>query len=327
MSRRIGVTVGKFNPPHLGHLYLLERAASEVDHLYVLLGDRPDQTIPAADRAAWLSAAAPPNVSIILTPDDLPAANEPWARRALEILPESPDIGFTSEDWGPGWCAAMGADHHAVDIDRVNYPISGTRLRADLRAEFDWLIPPARAALVKRVVIAGAESTGKTTLARGLAEHLETSWVPEYGRTYWEGRRYRANQAWRSEEFTHIAVTHHRIADGLAAQASHGVLVLDTDAVVTAVWHRRYLGISSPELQMHAAANRPEHYLICAPDFAWVQDGTRESAAERLEMHRSTVELVVAGGAPFTVLEGDPSRRLTEAVQIVRRVTAFDPLN
>ena len=326
MARRIGVTVGKFNPPHLGHLYLLERAAFEVDHLYVLLGDRPDQTIPANDRAAWLGAAAPSNVSVIVTPDDLPAANGPWAQRALEILPERPDIGFTSEDWGPGWCAAMGAEHRAVDIDRANCPISATRLRADLRREFDWLIPPARAALAKRLVVAGAESTGKTTLARGLAERLETSWVPEYGRTYWEGRRYRADQTWRSEEFAHIAVTHHRIAGDLAGQASRGVLILDTDALVTAVWHRRYLGASSPELQMYAAANRPDHYLICAPDFDWVQDGTRESAADRLDMHRVTVELADASGTPFTVLKGGPARRLTEAIEIVRRTTAFDPL-
>ncbi|HKY04356.1 MAG TPA: ATP-binding protein, partial [Blastocatellia bacterium] len=58
---------------------------------------------------------------------------------------------------------------------------------------------------MKRVCLVGAESTGKTTIARALAEYYKTVWVPEYGREYSEehltGRGYR----WRSEEFTHIA--------------------------------------------------------------------------------------------------------------------------
>lgn len=52
-QERIGVTVGKVNPPHLGHLDLIETGAAQVDRLYVLLGDRPDQTIPAHHRSEW----------------------------------------------------------------------------------------------------------------------------------------------------------------------------------------------------------------------------------------------------------------------------------
>jgi HTH-type transcriptional repressor of NAD biosynthesis genes len=42
---------------------------------------------------------------------------------------------------------------------------------------------------MKRVLIVGAESTGKTTLAIALAEHYQTTWVPEFGRLYTEARR------------------------------------------------------------------------------------------------------------------------------------------
>ena len=57
---------------------------------------------------------------------------------------------------------------------------------------------------VKRVVIIGAESTGKTTLARALAEHYKTPWVPEFGRFYTEARQ-PSWAPWRSDEFTLIA--------------------------------------------------------------------------------------------------------------------------
>ena len=35
-----------------------------------------------------------------------------------------------------------------------------------------------------RIVLYGPESTGKTTLARSLAEHYKTLWVPEFARNY-----------------------------------------------------------------------------------------------------------------------------------------------
>ena len=322
----VGVTVGKFNPPHLGHLHLIEVASAQVDRLYVILGDRPDQTIEAADRAAWLTAVAPANTTVLVTPDDLPTANEPWARRALEILPESPDVAFTSEGWGPGWAAAMGARHVSVDVARAIHPIAASRIRADLRAEFDHLVPPARAALAKRVTAVGAESTGKTTIARALAERFGTVWVPEYGRVYWEGRSLLADTSWSSDEFRRIAATHHQMADDLAHQASAALVVLDSDALVTAVWHRRYTGNDDPLLVEAARIHRPDLYLVCSPDFDWVQDGTRESEAHRIAMHQRTLELVRASGVPYLLLEGDAATRLAAAADAVDQLTDLDPL-
>ena len=147
-----GVVVGKFNPPHLGHVYLIQQASHRVERLYVILCDRQDQTLSAAQRREWLLDATPSNVRVLVTPDDLPPSNEPWARRALEILPEPPDVAFTSEDWGQGWAELMGAEHVLVDRHRNAFPISGTALRSDLGREFAWLVPAARQALARRVL-------------------------------------------------------------------------------------------------------------------------------------------------------------------------------
>ena len=210
--RSLGVVVGKFNPPHLGHLHLITTAAAQVDRVVVLLCDRADQTISAETRRRWLLDACPANVEVIITPDDLPEANEPWAARAIDVLGRQPHVAFTSEPWGPGWAAAMGAQHVMVDLERTAQPTSGTALRADLGANFEWLVPAARAELARRVVVVGAESTGKSTLAAALAESLGTVWVPEYGRFYWEGRRHLAVQDWTADEFVRIAAGQHRLA-------------------------------------------------------------------------------------------------------------------
>lgn len=322
----VGVTVGKFNPPHLGHLHLIESAAARVGRLYVILGDHLDQTIPAADRARWIETDSPDNVTVLVTPDDLPAANEPWAERALAILPESPDLAFTSEEWGPGWAEAMGAEHVSVDPTRSAFPVAGTELRHSLDSYFRWLTPAARVDLVKRVVVAGAESTGKTTLAEALARHYSTVWVPEYGRAYWHGRSHLTDQDWRRDEFRHIARTHHQIADALARRATRAVMILDTDALVTDVWHHRYLGASDPEVAEIAFENRPDLYLVTAPDIPWVQDGTRESRDHRMEMHRLTLDRVVKSGRPHVVLEGGLEERLQKAIVAIDSTITFPEL-
>ena len=322
----VGVTVGKFNPPHLGHLHLIETAAAQVDRLYVLLGDRSDQTIPAERRKAWLEDASPSNVTIVITSDDLPLENEPWARRALEVLPARPDLAFTSEEWGEGWADLMTAAHVPVDPDRTRFPISADVLRDDLGANFHWLIPAARAGLARRVVVIGAESTGKTTLAQALAESLGTVWVPEYGRWYWAGRRYLADQGWDTDEFRRITTAQQSLEADLARRAAYGVVISDTDALVTAVWHERYLGFSDPDLEGGLAKGRPELYLLCSPDFEWVQDGTRESNHRRDWMHEAMAERARATGAEVVVLTGPPEQRLAQALEVVRPLTVFPKL-
>lgn len=322
----VGVAVGKFNPPHLGHLHLIRIGASLVDRMYVLLCDRPGQTIPAERRRRWLVDAVPDNVSVVVTPDDLPAANEPWAQRALDVLPESPDLAVTSEPWGAGWAELMGADHHLVDLERSACPISATELRSDLAAHFEWLLPAARAALAQRVVLVGAESTGKSTMAEALAAATGSVWVPEHGRSYWEGRRYRADQSWTSDEFRRIAAAQHRLEDDLARQSTNGIVIADSDALVTAVWHERYLGSSDTRVDALAAEHVPAMYLICCDDIEWVQDGTRESAEHRAAMQRRIETRVAVTGAIVGTLRGSHEQRLAAALDALEQLPPFPEL-
>ncbi len=194
-----GLIVGKFLPPHAGHHHLISTGAAQVDHLEVWVCERPDDPIDASLRAAWLTELHP-DVTVRVVMDDIPddegdATSAAWATRTVELLGRAPDVVFTSEDYGRRWAHHLGCRSVLVDRDRVTFPVSGTAVRADPAAHWSMLAAPVRAYLTRRVCVLGAESTGTTTLARALADHYGTTWVPEYGRDHAAAKQ-AAGSAW-----------------------------------------------------------------------------------------------------------------------------------
>ncbi len=163
------------------------------------------------------------------------------------------------------------------------------------------------AATVKRVCLLGAESTGKTTLARSLARAYDTVWNPEYGRPYTElGRE--PGTPWSSVEFTHIARIQCWYEDCLAGSA-RGVIFCDTDAFTTSLFHEVYLGTSTHAFD--ELIERPyDLHVVCGLDVPWRHDGAREFEAQRLWMHERYLEHARASGSPWLLAEGSQDERL-----------------
>lgn len=159
-----------------------------------------------------------------------------WAENTVRWLGRAPDPVFTSEDYGDRYAALMGAKHICVDRARTRVPISGTAVRRDPFAHWEFVEPPVRGWLTKRVCVLGAESTGTTTLARALAEHYRTEWVEEYGREYSETKLAAGETVWRTEVFLHIAVEQSR-REHEAARRANRLLICDTNAFATSLWH------------------------------------------------------------------------------------------
>jgi HTH-type transcriptional regulator, transcriptional repressor of NAD biosynthesis genes len=171
--------------------------------------------------------------------------------------------------------------------------------------------------VVRRVVLIGAESTGKTTVAPLLAERYATSWVPEYGREYWErklaGRPLDGPQAkWTSDEFVAIATEQQR-RENEAALGAAGMLVCDTNAFATGTWHERYLGRRSESVDAIGRRDRVDLYLLTFPDFPFVQDGWRDGESIREWMHGRFAEQLAALPTPVVPLRGPLARRLADA--------------
>ncbi len=172
---------------------------------------------------------------------------------------------------------------------------------------------------VKRICLLGAESTGKTTLARTLAEDYGTVWNPEYGRPYTElGRDPEA--PWTRTEFTHIARIQCWYEDCLAGSARE-VLFCDTDAFTTALFHQVYLGEPTHAFD-DLVKRRYDLFLVCGLDVPWRHDGIREFEDQRSWMHERYVERARTSGSPWLLLQGSVEGRLRESRIAVDRLVA-----
>lgn len=185
----------------------------------------------------------------------------------------------------------------------------------------------------KRIVLVGAESTGKTTLAEQLATVFETDWVPEYGREYTIERYKRLFGngtatsvpeeqilAWGPEEFVHIARVQQQMEDA-AAERARRVLICDTNAFTTAIWYERYLGTPWPdELKDLADGSPSDLYLVTLPDFPFVQDDIRDGEKIRDWMHGRFIEELERRRWPYELIGGTRQERLNKAAELIRRL-------
>src|SRR5918999_1016583 len=188
-----GLVLGKFLPYHAGHAHLIRTARPQVDALTVLVCSLAREPIPGGHRYQWVRASHP-DCRVVHVSEEVPQAPEDdprfwdiWTdlirRHAGEV-----DVVFTSESYGDELAARLRARHVCVDATRGAVAVSGTAVRADPMAHWHYIPEVVRPYFVRRVAIVGAESVGKTTLARQLAERFDTVWVPEYGRAYCEGK-------------------------------------------------------------------------------------------------------------------------------------------
>jgi NadR type nicotinamide-nucleotide adenylyltransferase len=317
---RRGVAIGKFYPPHLGHSYLIEHALRHVDDLAVIVCDKAGQSIPGELRASWLREIHP-LARVLVVPDTLPEDDsKAWASFTLETLGYVPDLVFTSEDYGDAYASFLGAQHVLVDRARVSVPISATAIRENPLAHWLEMAPCVRSHFARRVVVLGAESTGTTTMAKALADHYRTAWVPEYGRTYSEGKM-AGDSPWETAEFVHIAEAQNALEDHLAGHCDR-ILICDTDSFTTSVWHERYMGHASRDVERAGDDRRYDLYLLTAPDIPFVQDGYRDGEHLRDWMHRRFEEALRASGKRFFVLSGDHQSRLQTASALCDQLLA-----
>lgn len=167
-----------------------------------------------------------------------------------------------------------------------------------------------------KIALFGPESTGKTTLAKQLAEYYETEWVPEFARDYLQ-------EKWEENQHICVADDMMPIAYGQTAleneklSKANKYLFCDTNLMVTKVFSEMYYGFCDPLLNEAALKHEYDLFFLTDIDVPWEKDDIRDSPNGRESVFSVFKQTLIDTKKPFITLSGDKETRLAKAVAII----------
>lgn len=318
-----GFLLGKFMPPHNGHVLLCETALRMVDELTILVCWLPDDPVPGPLRLEWMRSLFPGarvighDAVVPQAPEDSPDFWDVWRGIVKTVHPEPIDYVFAGEDYGlrlsqevGGLFVPVGARVMNMDEDGLG-GLSASAVRADPWGHWGDVPAPVRAHFALSVCLHGVESTGKSVMSDRLARHFGTIWVPEYGRAHCETHGLDLAE----DDLLLIGRTQAAMV-AASLPLCNRRLIVDTDALMTAAWCEMLFGRIPDALLAHP---RADLYLLLEPDVDWVDDGTRffgthESRARFAAICRRLLE---EAGVPWVSIGGSWEDRFGKAVAAI----------
>jgi NadR type nicotinamide-nucleotide adenylyltransferase len=168
---------------------------------------------------------------------------------------------------------------------------------------------------MKRIVIIGPESTGKSTLCEQLAKHYNTVWCPEYAREYL--LKHGINYSY--DDLNNIAKGQLTLQSETEARAQHNLCFVDTDMYVMKVWYEVAFASCPAWILKTIAQTSCDLYLLCNTDLPWTKDELREypDLAIRKRLFKMYKDIVANSGTPWTIISGTNEQRLHSAIDAV----------
>ena len=188
--------------------------------------------------------------------------------------------------------------------------------------------------LIKKIVILGPESTGKSTLCEQLATHYNTVWVPEYARTYLlehgmnytyqdllaiaKGQLSLEDQYLQELERT-IKQTDTSANQNLGDKKEVSPILIDTNMHVMKVWCEFVFGQCHDWILNQIAQREYDLYFLCNIDLPWVKDELREypDLESRQKLFHIYKDAMINQAVPWNEISGDYDQRLQEAISVV----------
>lgn len=136
--KKIGFTIGKFAPFHKGHEYLIETALKEMEQFYIVIYDTDIIDIPIETRAKWIKDRYK-NVKLIYAynsprkyglDDESVKIQMEYLIKQIDGIPVT--CFYSSEPYGEKVAQYLGIENRIVDMEKVQIPISASKIRANI---------------------------------------------------------------------------------------------------------------------------------------------------------------------------------------------------
>lgn len=297
MTPRIGITIGKFMPLHLGHEFMIYFGARMTDKFHVIVSGKETDEIPLTTRYNWVKESVRLfknqhqhwrefDITVHYHIDNSPEPKEIdqhgtvldeefqeyWRQEFLRIAPDATHF-VSSDRYGKTMADLLEIKWLPVDPHRELIDISATKIRQDPVRHFNLISQAAKHYYIKTVAVIGPESVGKSTLTKRLAESFGTTSVPEYGRILSEAKN---NQLTR-EDFYDIMNGQLLMITNAIDNAQHPVIITDTEGYTTMLFSEIYLNDPNLTVDLNFIAGFQNFslYILLAPTVDWIDDGTR----------------------------------------------------
>ena len=167
-----------------------------------------------------------------------------------------------------------------------------------------------------KIALFGPESTGKTTLARQLAEYYKTVWVPEYAREYLQKKWDKNQQICNVDDMLPIAYGQTKL-ENESTSIANKYLFCDTNLLVTKVFSEVYYNFCDPLLDEAAREHEYDLFFLTDIDVPWEKDDLRDRPDQRESVFAIFKQSLLDNNKPFVILSGDKNLRLNKAITII----------
>jgi len=170
--------------------------------------------------------------------------------------------------------------------------------------------------MLKKIVIIGPESTGKSTLCEQLAQHYDSIWCPEFAREYLltNGIKY------SYDDLLTIAKGQLALEDEYASLIHHTKpLFIDTEMYVMKVWCEFAFEKCHRFILEQIIERKYDLYLLCNTDLPWTEDKLREypDIEPRNRLFHIYKDNLMNQSVPWVEISGDYEQRLQKAIAAV----------
>lgn len=319
-------------PPTTGHLQLIRFARQIGSSVKVMINTQPHEPMvnervlalrDAVKRSGLRNVEVSHYNKTIEQDPKTPGFWDMWQKLMIKFGIKPGDNIVASEPYGQKLAEITGTQFFPYDINRdINCAVA-THIRNDPAAHFDEILPEFQRYLTTTVTVFGAESTGKTTLSRQLAEKLGGQWVFEYARPYLENTL---------NEITPRSMKN--IWIGQAALQRHvqnlggkPYVIQDTDLFSTVgYWQfphwRNQIGKCPSGLIKDAKRLKSDLYIITASNIPFEPDPLRYGGDVREGSDEYWINVCKHYGLPYIILNNpDPNIRLRQAVREIKKVS------
>lgn len=301
-KRTTGIIFGKFYPLHTGHIYLIQRSIGKVDKLHLVIGynDLRDNYLfknsfmskkpSIKDRLRWLLQTFKNQQNILVhlfnenNIKNYPYGWKEWSIKVKKFMLFSnikPNFVFTSEQQDiKKYLKYLNIKSILIDVKRSFINISGTKIRNDPFLYWNYIPPEVKPFFVKKIVILGGESSGKSVLTNKLATTFNTKSTYEFGRNYIFTHLGGKEEALQYSDYYQIALGQANIIQH-AINHANKIVFIDTDFITIQAFCKKYENKKHPFVQALIKEYKFDLVILLENNTPWINDGLRRLGAKK----------------------------------------------